>query len=302
VELRRYWRVVKRRAWIPLVLVLATTLTVGALSLRSKPQYVATATVEAKVTTNSSAAPTQTLSLQEVVASNTLALAVVDQLNLAESPASLSQRIRVTAGHSDLYAIAITDPNADTAVAIANAVAAQAVQIYQSKNAVADTSVYDQTVAEQRKAFLKSFDDAERALLQFQSDHPDVTKQTTDIDLQTTYQELVLEQQAASAAYQSFVSSATATTVSAISEATHFTASVLDPAVAKPDLSTRYLRVAYGGALALLLGIGLIFFFEYMDNAIREPESVEELVGLPVVGIIPKATTQTLRQVQRDSA
>ena len=297
MELRRYWRVAKRRAWIPIVLVLATALTVGALSFLSKPDYVATATIQAKVTTNSSAAPTQTLSLQEVVASNTLALAVIKDLNLNQSPADLSRRLRVTSGHSDLFTISVTDPNPDTAVAIANSVAQQAVQIYQTKNAVADTTVFDEGVAEKRKAFLQWYSDAERALLTFEAAHPDVAHHTSDIDLQTQYQELVLDQQAAAAAFQSFVVSSTTGTVNAISEATHFAASVLDPAIARPDLSSRYLKVAYAAALALVLSIGLIVLFEYMDQAIREPEGVEEMIGLPVVGIIPQATAKTLRQV-----
>lgn len=300
--MRRFWQILRRRAWIPIVLVLATTLTVGALSYVSKPEYTATATLQAKVTTtNGTAAPAQTLSLPEVVASNTLALAVITDLNLKASPVELGQRLKVTAGHSDLYTISVTDPSADTAVAIANSVAQQAVRIYQVKNSVSDTSVFDATVSEKRKAFLQRFDDAEQALLQFQAEHPNLHALSTDIPLQTKYQELLLDQLAAASAYQSFMGSSTTSTVNAISEATHFTASVLDPALARPNLTSRYLKVGYAAGLALLLGIGLIVLFEYMDNAIREPESVEEMIGLPVVGIIPLASSQTLRPVRGGS-
>ena len=296
MELRRSWRIFKRRAWIPLVLVIGTALTVGALSFLTKPTYVAAATVQAKVTTNGNTlAPTQTLSFQEVVSSNTLALAVIKDLNLNMSPVDLTQLIRVTAGHSDLFTISITDPDPNEAVAIANSVAKESVLIYQTKNAVADTTVFDNNVVEQRKAFLKRFDEAEQALLQFQADHPKILQQTSDIDLQTKYQELILDQLATGAAYSAFQQQTTTSLVNAISEATHFSASVLDTAIAKPDLSSRYTKVAYAAALALVLGVGLIFLLEYMDNSIREPESVEEMIGAPVVGIIPKATSQTLR-------
>jgi capsular polysaccharide biosynthesis protein len=58
------------------------------------------------------------------------------------------------------------------------------------------------------------------------------------------------------------------------------------------------LKVAYAAALALILGIGLIFVLEYLDNAIRDPEGVEEMVGAPVVAIVPRATAQTFRPAQ----
>ena len=40
--------------------------------------------------------------------------------------------------------------------------------------------------------------------------------------------------------------------------------------------------------IGLVMGIGLAFFFEYMDNTIRTPEDVERHLGLPLLGTIPK--------------
>ena len=302
MDLRRYWRAVRRRAWIPILLVLATTLTVGAITYLSKPEYVATATVQARVTSgNGTPAPTQTLSLQEVVASHKLALAVIQELNLSDSPTELSRRLRVTTGHSDLFTIAVTDPNPDRAVAIANSVAEHAVQIYQQENAVANTAVFEQDVSEQRKAFLQGFEGAERALLVFEAANPNAAH-STDIEVQIRYQAMVLEQQAAASAYQSFIANSTNSVVNAMSEATHFTANVVDPALATPDWSSRFLRVGYAGLVALALGLLLILVLEYSDNTLREPESVEQMIGLPVVGIIPLATAQTLHQIRGGSA
>lgn len=299
---RRYWRAIKRRVWIPIILAVATTLTVGALTYFSKPEYVATATVQARVTSsNSSPAPTQTLSLQEVVASHKLALAVINDLKLDLSPSELSQRLQVTAGHSDLFTIAFRDPDANRAVAVTDSAAQQAVRIYQEENAVSNTTVFEADVSAERTAFLQRFQAASRALLQFEADNPDVAH-SSDIGLQTQYQELVLDQQAAASAYQSFVASSTNSVVTAMSEATHFTANVVDPAVAGPDWTSRYLKVGYAGVVALVLGFVLILILEYSDNAIREPDSVEQLIGLPVVGVIPLATPQTLRKIRGASA
>src|SRR4029077_2132406 len=125
MELREYWRVFKRRAWIPIVLLVVTVLTAGGLAFVAKPNYVATATVQAKATGTSATTATQILSFQEVAASDTLALAVVKQLNLNMTPADLTKLVKVTAGHSDLFTVSITDPNADRATMIANAVAQQ---------------------------------------------------------------------------------------------------------------------------------------------------------------------------------
>src|ERR1700694_366102 len=268
MDSRDYWQVFKRRAWIPILLVAVTVLTAGGIALLSTPTYVATATVQAKTTGSSGTTPAQTLSFQEVVASDTLALAVVKQLNLNETPAELTKRINVTAGHSDLYTVTITDPSADRATTIANAVAQQAAQIYQDKNATASSRLFVANVETERASLLKRFTDAERALLTFQAQHPKIL-QSTDVDLVLLYHHLQLDQQAASAAYQTFEQQTTTETVRALSQANNFPASVLDPAVAKPDTTSRYLKLAYAAALALLLGLGLIYLLELQQPTAR---------------------------------
>ncbi|MGD9872964.1 MAG: GumC family protein [Kiritimatiellia bacterium] len=40
--------------------------------------------------------------------------------------------------------------------------------------------------------------------------------------------------------------------------------------------------------LAFVLGIGLAFFVEYMDETVRSPEDIELRVGIPVLGFIPR--------------
>src|ERR1700694_1038336 len=268
MDFRKYWRVVKRRSWIPILLLVVTVLTAGGLALLSTPTYVATATVQAKTTAGSGTTPAQTLSLQDVVASDTLALAVVKQLSSIETPAMLSKRIHVTAGHSDLYTVTITDPSADRATTIANAVAQQAAQIYQEKNATASSSLFVANVETERASLLKRFTDAERALLGFQAQHPKIL-QSSDVDLLLLYHHLQLDQQAASAAYQTFEQQTTTETVRALSQANNFPASVLDPAVAKPDTTSRYLTVFFAAALALLLGLGLIYLLELQQAKAR---------------------------------
>lgn len=47
------------------------------------------------------------------------------------------------------------------------------------------------------------------------------------------------------------------------------------------------LNLAISGFLGLFVGCGLAFFLEYIDTTIKTAEEVEELLGLPVLGMIP---------------
>ncbi|TET66882.1 MAG: hypothetical protein E3J56_13710, partial [Candidatus Aminicenantes bacterium] len=55
--------------------------------------------------------------------------------------------------------------------------------------------------------------------------------------------------------------------------------------------------------LALLMGIfggvGLCFFFEYLDNTVKGPEDVEKLTGLPSLGVIPYLPPEGMKKKKR---
>ena len=66
--------------------------------------------------------------------------------------------------------------------------------------------------------------------------------------------------------------------------------SVVDEAKAprwpyKPNLRMNALLAL---VLGLLGGVGLAFLFEHLDDTFRRPEELEKLLGLPVLGVIPK--------------
>lgn len=44
-------------------------------------------------------------------------------------------------------------------------------------------------------------------------------------------------------------------------------------------------RLAFGGGL--LLAVGLAFFFEYLDNRIKQPEEIKKVLGLSFLGMVP---------------
>src|SRR5437870_5428102 len=99
MELREYWRVFKRRAWIPILLVIVTAATAGILTYLAKPEYTATAQVSAKSqgpNTNG-----QTASFPEVAVGGDVVNQVIKQLNLSDTPDALSNRIKISSGKSD---------------------------------------------------------------------------------------------------------------------------------------------------------------------------------------------------------
>jgi len=47
------------------------------------------------------------------------------------------------------------------------------------------------------------------------------------------------------------------------------------------------LNIAVAGVLGIMLGLGLIFLIEYLDNTVKTSESIEKRLHLPVLGVIP---------------
>jgi capsular polysaccharide biosynthesis protein len=295
MELREYLRVLRRRAWIPVLLVLVTTATAAVLSFVTKPQYTATATVLAQ-------GPVGALTFPEVVNSNTLALRTVKDAHLSVGASELAGRIRVVAGRTNLYQITLTDANANQAVTLANAVAKKAAQLYTELNAANSSSASSSSVATDVTAelttLLTQYQTAAKARLDYERQHPELTSaKPVPVDPGVGAQDLMLKLQedAANANYLGFAQGTTATVTAQVTSAVKFDANVIDEAAAKPDTSGRPLRIAYAAVLGLILGIGLIFLLEYLDNSVREPEAAEAIVGQPVLGIIPRATGRTLR-------
>ena len=74
--------------------------------------------------------------------------------------------------------------------------------------------------------------------------------------------------------------------------------SVVDPAV-MPYSSMRpqkSMGVFIGGIMGLILGIGLAFMLETLDTSIGTIEDVENLVKLPVIGIIPSVSSGIIEE------
>ena len=65
--------------------------------------------------------------------------------------------------------------------------------------------------------------------------------------------------------------------------------SIVDTAVIpnKPIKPKKTLNVLIAFVVGLMASVGLVFLLEYMDNTVKTLSDVEELLGIPVLGIIP---------------
>ncbi|HEY3315430.1 MAG TPA: Wzz/FepE/Etk N-terminal domain-containing protein [Bacillota bacterium] len=64
---------------------------------------------------------------------------------------------------------------------------------------------------------------------------------------------------------------------------------VVDPAIepTTPIKPRPKLNMAVAGVLGVMVGVGLAFVLEYLDNTVKSPEDVRRFLDLPVLGTIP---------------
>ena len=289
MTLRTILSALRRRAWIPVLCAAIATLVIGAITLRSKPSYTATATVIAKNPANATDRP---LSFSDVVASNTVAIRAIKTAHVEESVDQLEASLSVVAGKSDIYQLAIRDTDPARATALANAVASESTAYYQAL-AGGDTASIQATIAKNRADLNQRYLDASQALLAFNQNHPSVSR---DSSLGAQELALQLAQQAAGQAVLNFEAGITQGELAQIATIRSFEAHVLDEAAALPSGGAKLTRVAYAGGLGLVLGFLLVFLLEYFGRAINKPEDAEAYLGAPVVGVIPSVSAGAMRR------
>ncbi|MBP1712202.1 MAG: putative Protein-tyrosine kinase [Deltaproteobacteria bacterium] len=70
----------------------------------------------------------------------------------------------------------------------------------------------------------------------------------------------------------------------------------------KPYRPNKQLNLLLAAVVGLFLGVGLAFFFEYLDNTVKTPEDVEELIRLPSFGIVPAIYSQRRKRIENGNS
>jgi capsular polysaccharide biosynthesis protein len=290
MDLRQYWRALRRRAWLAALLMALTIIGTALVTFLSKPQYTATATVLANSPATSS---DKTLGFSDVLTSNVLLINVSQQLHLNESVDSLSKRIKVDNGRtSNLYLITVSDSDPGQAAKIANAVAQESTRLYMDLGSAPEKTIASR-LGDETDIYLQRYIAASQALLDFQHSYPNASTDPNP-GIRSQLATLQLQEKAAEDSYLDFSSSLTKAQVNEISNPSSFDARVVDVAAAKTDTRSRQLNILYAAGLGLLIGLAAIFALEYFDASVHEPEEAEQLVGAPVIGVIAHGDARTL--------
>jgi capsular exopolysaccharide synthesis family protein len=68
-----------------------------------------------------------------------------------------------------------------------------------------------------------------------------------------------------------------------------------------PYKPNKQLNLLLAAVVGLFLGIGLAFFFEYLDNTVKTPEDVEQLTRLPSFGMVPEISYEKRRRLEKET-
>jgi capsular polysaccharide biosynthesis protein len=300
MELRDYWRVFRRRAWIPVLLAVAAVLSAGVLAYLAKPTYTAAATVVAKGSTSTLSVSTgvgPVVSFPQAATSNSVAIGVIQKLGLHESVDHLLGRIRVSSIGPNLYRVSVKDATPDVAVAVADEVAREATVLYLQLGTQPLNVAVDEGLAKARDDLQLRYQTAATARLKFQLQHPNAAA-SKDVTIAYQALQLQLEEEQAAISYRGVLEQIVRDRLNHIAATTGFEARLVDQAVARPDSGGHLVEVLSAGVLALVIGAMVVFLLEYLDTTVREPDAAEEVVGAPVIGVIPRANPQSLRAMK----
>lgn len=81
---------------------------------------------------------------------------------------------------------------------------------------------------------------------------------------------------------------------------------ILSPAMHSEEPSpvspNKVLNMAIAAVLGLMIGVGLAFLLEYLDTTVKTEKDIEELLGLPVIGLVSPIAEKDLENKERRRA
>ncbi len=282
MDLRDSLSVIRARKWLIVEAVLTVTLVALVLSIVQSPVYLGEAKVLiaekdtgaallGTVLSDYSSQPERGLQTQvQLMRIRPLAEQVIRQLDLQMSPAELLENVEITAaGQTNVVSITVSDGDAQRAADIANAIA---------------NSYVEWSRDTRRESIKAAADEVEQRLGEAQNEILALGKQ---IEQSGKSEDLAAELQIATGTYTTLAERLEQLRVNeqlevgsgrVVSEAVPAT----DPV--RPQPVTNVLVGLFAG---LLLGLGMAYLAEYLDNTIKSTEQAEKIFGAPVLGRIP---------------
>ena len=69
-----------------------------------------------------------------------------------------------------------------------------------------------------------------------------------------------------------------------------------------PYKPNKRLNLLLAAVVGLFLGVGLAFFFEYLDNTVKTPEDVEQMIQLPSFGMVPEISNGRRKRLEKETS
>lgn len=285
MEFWNLYRIVRKRLWMILFLVLVTVCSTIVTVMTRPPTYKATASVRVAITSPSVSdvgrldwftAGIWFSTIQETILSRTILKQVIDQNWLGVTPEELRMAVGVARiGNSNLLRIDVKSTDPEEAKKLANDIASVYIQYNQNlldSQSASSISYYEEQVkqAQQnyntaRESFLKSVNEPNARVAESQF-----------IAAQVAYQNAVDKLDAARL-------------INRFPDLRPASVAVAEPAYTPSEPEgrqlARYTLVAL--LVSLVLSIFIAIAIEYLDLSIKSPHQVTGELGLAVVGVIP---------------
>jgi succinoglycan biosynthesis transport protein ExoP len=209
-----------------------------------------------------------------VVTTRPLAQRVIDKLGLHLSPDQLLTEVKADApANSALIYINVSDIDPAKAAEIANSFADEL---------IAESPAIQGKQADLQKAIQANIDSTQSDITQTQSQIDQLTANSyrtavQDQDLQNLETRLV----SLRATYAALLPNLDANSSNLVT--------IVEPAIAPtgPSSPKTMLNMILAAVLGLLAAVGIAFLVEYLDDSLTAADEVQEVTGLPTLGVVP---------------
>lgn len=318
LHIKDYAHILSRRRDVFILFLVTTVLAVGIGSFIIRPVYRATATLLIDPESPNVLTTTGMVELQsqnylsykeyyqsqvEIITSYTLAKKVFDEFNLIQAPDYVKAKEPVKKflktvkvepiRDTRLFKLSVDNKDAEVAARIANRIA----ELYVMRNLyyISKTEIMNLLKNEYLKLEAKLSEYAKV----YKEGHPEMIKLRNEM---AELMDRIGEEKKSTYNYTNIEEYLKGTSQHTLSGFKANNISIQDMAE-KPVVPIRpkkLLNILMAAIVGILGGIGLAFFFEYLDDTVKELEDVGRLVGWPYLGSIPKIDGGVKKEFEKD--